>query len=380
MHPEPSIPRAKDKLLFTPGPLTTSASVKQAMLRDLGSRDEAFLEVVRDVRRRLLAVANAPAQDYTAVLMQGSGTFGVESVVSTTVPRSGELLAVVNGAYGRRIVEMAKVLAIPAKVLEFPECEVPDAGRVEEALKEAPGVAAVAVVHCETTTGIVNPIAEIGDVCRRYGRRYIVDAMSSFGAIPIDAPGAGVDYLVSSANKCIEGVPGFSFAICRTKDLERTGGWARSLSLDLYAQWKGLESNGQFRFTPPTHALLAFRQALVELEAEGGVEARGERYRRNHAVLTEGMRALGFVEYLPADRQGPIITSFRFPARAAFDFEDFYRRLSERGYVIYPGKVSDADCFRIGHIGRIFESDVRDLLAAVREVAAEMGLAGGRGA
>lgn len=378
MHAEPTIPQAKDKLLFTPGPLTTSASVKQAMLRDLGSRDEAFLEVVRDVRKRLLSAASAPAEDYTAVLMQGSGTFGVESVVSTTIPRDGELLAVVNGAYGRRIVEMARILGIPTTVVEFPECETPQIGRIEEALEAAGGVAAVAVVHCETTTGIVNPIEEIGAACRRRGLRYIVDAMSSFGAIPIDAPAAGVDYLVSSANKCVEGVPGFSFAICRTKDLERTGGWARSLSLDLHAQWKGLESNGQFRFTPPTHSLLAFRQALLELEAEGGVAARGRRYGRNQEVLVAGMRALGFEPFLSTDKQGPVITSFRYPS-SSFDFESFYRRLSERGYVIYPGKVSDAECFRIGHIGRIFESDVRALLSAVREVAAEMGLApGGR--
>lgn len=365
---------AKDKVLFTPGPLTTSATVKQAMLRDLGSRDVAFLEIVRDVRRRLLELAVAPETEFTAVPMQGSGTFGVESVLSSTLPPDGGLLVVVNGAYGRRIAQMAKVLRIDTTTLEFPENQAPDVGRIEQRLVENPGLTAVAMVHCETTTGIINPIDAVGAVGRKLGRRFIVDAMSSFGAMEIDVKSLGIDYLVSSANKCIEGVPGFSLVIGRIADLTATEGWARSLSLDLVAQWKGLESNGQFRFTPPTHSLLAFHQALLELEAEGGVQGRAARYRRNYDVLMEGMQGLGFEAYLPAERQGYIITSFRYPKHPAFQFETFYRRLSDRGYVIYPGKVTDADCFRIGHIGRIFESDIRGLLAAVRDVVSTMNL------
>ncbi|HEO69930.1 MAG TPA: 2-aminoethylphosphonate--pyruvate transaminase, partial [Candidatus Hydrogenedentes bacterium] len=298
----------------------------------------------------------------------------VEAVLTSTVPRDGKVLVVVNGAYGRRITAICKVAGIDCAAVECPEHEVPHAGQVRQALAVDPAITTVAIIHCETTTGIINPIEEVGAVVYEAGKTYFVDAMSSFGAVPIDLHGCHIDYLVSSANKCIEGVPGFAFCIARRDALEATEGYARSVSLDLLAQWRGLERNGQFRFTPPTHALLAFHQALIELEAEGGVEGRGARYRRNYACIRDGMRAMGFREYLESDKQGYIITSFRYPEHPNFTFEEFYERLNDKGYVIYPGKVSDADCFRIGHVGRLFASDMRDLLAAVRETMQEMGI------
>ena len=367
-----SIPTWKDKVLFTPGPLTTAPTVKQAMLRDLGSRDFAFIETVRDIRRRLLAAGGVEGAGYEAILMQGSGTFSVEAVFSSTVARDGKVLLIVNGAYGKRMAQMCKVLGITAEVLEFPEDQLPDIAKVESALAGG-GFTDVATVHCETTTGLINPVEAIGRLAKKAGARYFVDAMSSFGAVPLDIAAAHIDYIVSSANKCIEGVPGFGFIIARREALLETEGRARSLSLDILAQWKGLEKDGQFRFTPPTHALLAFHQALLELDREGGVPGRAARYRANYATLVHGMRALGFTEYLPTEKQGYIITSFRYPTHPKWDFEAFYKALNERGYVIYPGKVSNADCFRIGNIGRIFVSDVKDLLAAIAVVKAEMG-------
>lgn len=367
-----NIPTWKDKVLFTPGPLTTAPTVKQAMLRDLGSRDFAFINAVREIRQQLLRIGGVENKGYEAVLMQGSGTFSVEAVFSSTVARDGKVLLVINGAYGKRMQQMCKVLGIATHALEFAEDQWPDLAQIEAALKQG-GFSDLAVVHCETTTGIVNPIEEIGALAKAAGVRYFVDAMSSFGAIPIDVAAANIDYIVSSANKCIEGVPGFGFIIARREALLETEGRARSLSLDLLSQWKGLEKDGQFRFTPPTHALLAFRQALAELEAEGGAPGRAARYRANYATLVNGMRALGFTEYLPAEKQGCIITSFRYPQDPKWEFETFYKALNERGYVIYPGKVSNADCFRIGNIGRIFESDVKDLLGAVAAVKQEMG-------
>lgn len=362
----------KDQILFTPGPLTTSRTVKQAMLRDLGSRDFAFIELVQEIRSRLVGLGEANPAQYTAILMQGSGTFGIESVLSSTVPRTGKLLVLVNGAYGRRMVQMAQVLGIDVTELAFPENSPIEPAAVEMVLTTDPSLTNVAVVHCETTTGILNPVQELGDVVMRHGAVYFVDAMSSFGAVPLNLAQSHIDYLVSSANKCIEGVPGFSFILARTERLLATQGYARSLSLDLLAQYKGLEANGQFRFTPPTHALLAFHQALLELEVEGGVAGRAARYRRNYETLLAGMRSLGFQEYLEPAHQGTIITSFRYPEHPNFHFEEFYSRLNDLGYTIYPGKVSDADCFRIGHIGRIFESDTRDLLRAIREVLTTM--------
>jgi 2-aminoethylphosphonate-pyruvate transaminase len=372
--PERSLPGWKDRILFTPGPLTTSQTVKQAMLRDLGSRDTTFIGLVADIRERLVALAGASTSDYTTVPIQGSGTFGVEGVISSAVPPTGKILVVVNGAYGKRIVQMVKVHRIDHLVYEVPENQMPSPAEIEKIVSADSALTTIAIVHCETTTGMINPIEAVGAIARKHGKRLIVDAMSSFGAVPIDVPGIGIDYIVSSANKCIEGVPGFSFAVCRLAALQETKGWARTLSLDIFAQWQGLEATKQFRFTPPTHAMLAFHQALVELEMEGGIAARAARYSRNHDILLAGMTRLGFEPYLPPEQQGYIITSFRSPNHPRYDFETFYRLLNDRGYVIYPGKVSDADCFRIGHIGRILESDVRDLLAAIDDVMDEMKL------
>ena len=364
----------KDKILFTPGPLTTSQTVKQAMLRDLGSRDIEFIGLVKDIRHKLVELGQASSDKYTTVLLQGSGTFGLEAVVSSTVPTDGKLLVIINGAYGKRLAKIASVLKIDTVTLEYPENTTPDLVEIESTIKTDSKITNVTVVHCETTTGIINPIREIGEIVAESGGKYFVDAMSSFGAVPIDLAECNIDYLVSSANKCIEGVPGFSFVLCKLSSLKETAGYARSLSFDLLGQYQGLEKNGQFRFTPPTHALAAFRQALAELQAEGGVLGRAERYRKNYETLVAGMRQLGFKEYLSSEDQGYIITSFLYPDDPNFSFEKFYESLNQKDYVIYPGKVSDADCFRIGNIGRIFEADVKALLAAIAGTINEMGV------
>jgi 2-aminoethylphosphonate-pyruvate transaminase len=366
------VPTAKDKTLFTPGPLTTSRSVKQAMLRDLGSRDEEFVTLVADLRARLLQVAGANRAHYTAIPMQGSGTFGIEAVLGSTIPPEGKLLVAINGAYGRRMVQMAQVLRIPVVAVERDEDQPVDPTAIADALHADPSITHVAVVHCETTTGIFNPITEVGQVVATAGKCYIVDAMSSFGAVPIDLAVAHIDYLVTSSNKCIEGVPGFALVLARLAHLHTIAGYARSLSMDLLAQFEGLEANGQFRFTPPIHALLAFHQALLELEAEGGVMGRAARYQQNYTDLCVGMDALGFRRYLAPQHQGYIITAFYTPDHPNFNFARFYAALSSHGHLIYPGKLSQAECFRIGHIGRIFPADVEALLAAMRSVLVEM--------
>jgi 2-aminoethylphosphonate-pyruvate transaminase len=360
------------KLLFTPGPLTTSDTVKAAMLRDAGSRDADFLAVVRSIRQRLLAIGGAaPGGHYECVLMQGSGTFAIESVISSAIPRDGRLLVAVNGAYGRRIAQMARVHGIEVETLDVPEnCRV-SASAVSMSLAGS-GFTHVAAIHCETTTGIVNPVEEIGAVVANAGAAYIVDAMSSFGAIPLSLEAAHADFVISSANKCVEGVPGFGFILARRDALLAAKGRARTLSLDLHAQWAGLEADGQFRFTPPTHVLLAFHQALDELDAEGGVAGRSARYRRNSETLAGGMEALGFEHYLAAEDRGYIINTYRYPGGESFRFDEFYSRLSELGFIIYPGKLSQEPCFRIGTIGRLREEDIRALLAAIGQVMAAM--------
>jgi 2-aminoethylphosphonate-pyruvate transaminase len=343
------------------------------MLQDLGSRDLAFIEVIRNIRDTLLLIAGVSTdKGYEVVLMQGSGTFGLESVIGSTVPEKGKLLVIINGAYGDRIADIARVLKIQTTTLEYPSNQVPDAADVDRMLTEDKGISNVAVVHCETTTGIINPIEQIGQVVARHQKSFFVDSMSAFGAVVFDFEKCGIDFLVSSANKCIEGVPGFSFAVCRRDSLLATTGLARSVSLDLFAQWQALEVNGQFRFTPPTHVLLAFEQALTELQSEGGVAGRAARYLDNYNVLVTGMHELGFTGYLESGLQGTIITAFYYPNHPRFEFDTFYDGLNGRGFVIYPGKVSSVDCFRIGNIGHLFEHDMLALIAAVRATLEEM--------
>lgn len=372
--PVRAIPTAHDKLLFTPGPLTTSTMVKQAMLKDAGSWHFEFNAIVDKIRRQLLQIAglNHQAGNYEAILLQGSGTFGVEAVFATCVPPNGKVCVASNGAYGERMVQMLSHMKIPHTVVRSTEDSPIDSRAIDSILTEDRAITHVAAVHCETTTGILNPIVEIGGCVRRHQRSYILDAMSSFGALPIDFMESGIDYLISSANKCAEGVPGFSFVIARRAAILACEGFARSLSLDLLAQLKGFEKNGQFRYTPPTHSILAFEQALLELEMEGGPAARCARYRRNHDTLVEGMRRVGFKPYLNPKYQSCIITSFHYPSDPNFTFETFYRKLSDRGFIIYPGKISMADTFRIGSIGRLFEADMRALVSAVADTLNEM--------
>jgi 2-aminoethylphosphonate-pyruvate transaminase len=347
------------------------------MLRDWGSRDPAFIALNARVRARLMALAGAETS-HVCVPLQGSGTFIVEAMLGTLVPKEGKLLVLANGAYGQRMATMARYHGRPVEVLETPEDRPNDGAALERALRADPGITHVAAVHCETTSGILNPIEAIAEVTARHGRRLLIDAMSAFGALPLDARAVPFDALAASANKCLEGVPGLGFAIVRKDALAAAQGQAPALSLDLRDQWQAMERNGQWRFTPPTHVLAALEQALIEHEQEGGVAGRAARYRRNCRILVEGMRALGFETLLPDHLQAPIIVTFRMPADPRFAFETFYERLAARGYLIYPGKLTAAPSFRIGCIGRIGPAEMQGALAAIRATLAEMGVSSGR--
>ncbi|MCH7930003.1 MAG: 2-aminoethylphosphonate--pyruvate transaminase [Proteobacteria bacterium] len=367
------MPTRDEPLLLTPGPLTTSRQTKAAMVRDWGSRDTEFIALNARVRQRLVALAGGEGT-HVCVPVQGSGTFAIEATVGTLLPRDGKMLVLVNGAYGQRIARICEIMGRACATIETPEDVPNDPAALDSALAADGGVTHVAVIHCETTSGMLNPLAEVATVTARHGRSLIIDAMSAFGAIPLDAREIPFDALVASSNKCLEGVPGMGFAIIREQALAKAAGNAHSLSLDLHHQWTAMEGNGQWRFTPPTHVIAAFDQALTEHAAEGGVAGRGARYRRNREVLVEGMRALGFATMLPDRLQAPIIVTFHTPADPNFDFETFYDHLRARGYAIYPGKLTVADSFRIGCIGRIDEDDIRGVLAAIEEALGEMGV------
>ena len=349
--------------LFTPGPLTTHPAVREAMTRDLGSRSHLFIDLVAEIRSELLRIAGTSSKEgYEAIPMQGSGTFAIESVLGSMVPAEGRLLVLANGAYGDRMCTIAERLGIDHLALRCPENEVHDLDVLRKALEK--DITHVAMVHCETTTGILNPLEKIASVVADKGKILIVDAMSSFGGYPIDISSLPAHVLVSSSNKCIEGTPGFGYAIVHRETLLATRGTARSLSLDLLAQWEGLEKTGQFRFTPPTHVLLGFHAALHLLAEEGGVEQRAARYRDRNAALIDGMKQRGFEPYISSELRSHIITTFRYP-HEGFDFEAFYNGLAERGLVIYPGKITEVDCFRIGNIGCLEDTDITELLEAI---------------
>jgi len=366
----------QDPYLLTPGPLTTSLETKQAMLRDWGSRDAAFIEINREVRERLVEMSGG-GNAFTCVPLQGSGTFAVEAMLATFIPRNGKALILINGAYGHRMATICDYLGRDYVTYETPEDTPPAVEAIDALLEEDPAISHVAIIHCETTSGILNPVREIAAVVARHERRLLVDSMSAFGALEIDVAALPCDALAASSNKCIEGAPGMGFVICRTEVLGAAKGNAHSLSLDLHNQWEAMEATAQWRFTPPTHVVAAFHQALSEHRAEGGVSGRGGRYRRNCDVLMSGMREMGFEPLLPDALQAPIIVTFRMPADPAFVFQNFYDRLAEKGYVIYPGKLTVADSFRVGCIGRIDETVIRGALEAMRETLAEMGVSDG---
>jgi len=362
--------------LLTPGPLTTSASVKAAMLRDWGSRDHDFIALNARVCARLVELAGGSGS-HVAVPLQGSGTFVVEAMLATLVPPDGKLLVLVNGAYGERMAEIARRHRRAVVTLATPEDRPNEPQALADALAADPAISHVAAVHCETTSGILNPIAALAEVVARYDRRLLIDAMSAFGALPLDAREVAFDALAASANKCLEGVPGLGFAIVRESALAAAAGNAQSLALDLVDQWRAMERTGQWRFTPPTQVLAALDQALAEHAAEGGIAGRGARYRENCRLLVEGMRQQGFETLLPDRLQAPIIVTFKMPADPRFVFENFYERLREKRYVIYPGKLTAAPSFRIGCIGHLGAREMAGALAAIRATLAEMGVASG---
>lgn len=360
-------------ILLTPGPLTTSAVTKSAMLSDWGSWDGAFNELTASVCRDLVAIVDAQ-QDHVCVPLQGSGTFAVEAALGTLVPRGGKVLVPDNGSYCKRIVRILGYLGRETVVLAHGEQEPADPARIDAALAADPDITHVAQVHCETGTGILNPLAEIAAIAAARGRALIIDAMSSFAAIPIDARAIRFDALIAASGKCLEGVPGMGMVIARRAALQGSGGNSASLAMDLLDQWQYMQKTGQWRFTPPTHVVAALRAALDQYQQQGGLPARRARYIENCAALVSGMRALGFKTFLPDALQAPIIVTFHSPPDPKYEFTQFYRRVRDRGFILYPGKLTAVDTFRVGCIGAIGAGTLRQAVSAVADALRDMGV------
>ena len=362
-----------DPYLLTPGPLTTSPTVKQAMLHDYGSRDQKFIDTNARMLERLVSIVNGEGT-HVSVPLQGSGTFSVEAMIGCFVPADGKLLILINGAYGHRIAKICDYYKRDYLIQESAEDVPVDVDALDAKLDSDQSISHVVVVYCETTSGILNPLKAVADVVARHQRSLLIDAMSAFGALPLDAREITFDAVVASSNKCLEGAPGMGFCIASKTAIEKTKGNSPSLSLDLYDQWQAMNKNKQWRFTPPTHVLLAFDQALNEFDEEGGVEGRGGRYRKNGEMLIKGMRDLGFKTLLPDELQAPIIITFHMPSNPEFSFDAFYDGLKEQGYVIYPGKLTVADSFRMGCIGRLDATQMLGALDAVKNILGEFGI------
>ena len=368
-------PRMGEPWLLTPGPLSTSYAVKAAMLTDWGSWDADFRAMTADVRARLVALLGQGGEDYTCVPMQGSGSYCVEAMLGTFVPKDGKALVLANGAYGQRAAKQLTQMGRACTLLDKGDYLPPRGPEITRLLQADPGITHVVAIHCETSSGILNPLAEIAQATAAAGRRLLIDSMSAFGAVPVLPAEMDFDALVSSANKCIEGVPGFGFVLAKREVLQAAQGNAHSLSLDLHSQWAEMERSGQWRYTPPTHAVAAFLQALREHEEEGGVAARGARYAANRNRLVGGMRQQGFETLLSDEWLSPIITTFFCPADPAFAFPDFYDRMKARGFILYPGKLTQVDSFRVGTIGRFDTGVIDQVLTACAQSLRDMGVA-----
>jgi 2-aminoethylphosphonate-pyruvate transaminase len=367
-------PHLGEPYLLTPGPLTTAYEVKQAMLRDWGSWDADFRAMTKSLCEQLVALAGDTNGEFVCVPMQGSGSYCVEALLGTFIPRDGKVLVLANGAYGLRAAETMRYLGRAYTLIDKGDYMPPRGDEVGAALDADPEITHVIAIHCETSSGILNPVAEISEAVYARGRKLLVDSMSAFGAIDLDVKHIRYEALVSSANKCIEGVPGFGFVIARKSELEKTKGNSHSLSLDVHAQWTAMVKTGQWRYTPPTHVVAAFLEALRIHAAEGGVAARGARYTRNRDVMVAGMRELGFETLLKDRWLSPIIVTFFCPAHEKFDFGKFYDAMKAKGFIIYPGKLTVVDSFRVGCIGRMDEHVMRRVVEAAREALAEMGV------
>ncbi|WAL83402.1 2-aminoethylphosphonate--pyruvate transaminase [Pandoraea sp. XJJ-1] len=363
----------QEPILLTPGPLTTSPATRQAMLRDWGSWDAQFNRVTASLCRDLVDIVQG-GDTHVCVPLQGSGTFSVEAAIGTLTPRDARILVPDNGAYCQRLLKICRYLGRDAVALPIPDDQAASAIAIDEALTRDPSITHVAQVHLETGAGVLNPLADIAHVCQRHGKGLIVDAMSSFGALDIDVRSMPFDALVAASGKCLEGVPGMGFVIARRSVLEASGGNSHSLAMDLHDQYAYMQKTTQWRFTPPTHVVAALRAAVDQFFAEGGQPARGERYRKNCRTLVEGMASLGFRPFLAPEIQSPVIVTFHAPADSKYDFQTFYAAVRERGYILYPGKLTQIDTFRVGCIGAVDDNEMRNVVTAIGQSLASLGI------
>ena len=367
---------ANDRILLTPGPLTTSLQTKLAMLRDWGSWDVEFIGVTARVRKSLLKIVHGE-DSHVVVPLQGSGTFSIEAAVATLVPANGHVLVLDNGAYCKRAAKLTSLMGRRCTLMPFADDEAVSSSALREKLTADDSITHVVLIHCETGAGVLNPLQAVADTCADLNKSLIVDAMSSFAAIEIDAQKTRFDALIAASGKCLEGVPGMGFVFIRKVLLDGCAGQSQSLAMDLHDQYVYMEKTGQWRFTPPTHVVVALAEAISQFEAEGGQPARLARYTNNYETLVRGMTALGFKPFLDPAIQAPIIVTFHAPSHANYDFKRFYEAAKARGFILYPGKLTQVETFRVGCIGAITSVEIEQAVHAVALALQELSIPSG---
>ncbi len=372
---EPLELKVKRNILLNPGPGTTTYSVKMAQLvPDICHREKEFCLLLDGIRKDLVKIASKSQEDHTAVLFAGSGTAAVESVIISAIPDNKKLLVINNGAYGDRIAKIARTFGINLEEQKYSWNQGPDLERVRRAVSES-GIEYIAAVHHETTSGLLNPIRKLGEIAKANGCKFIVDAMSSFAGIAFKMEENNIDYLISSANKCLQGMPGISFVIAKKDEIEKLkDGKKKCFYLDLHAQYESLEKQQQMRFTPPVQTAYALRKAIDEFFEEGA-ERRQERYFKSWQTLTSGLHEIGFKLLIEDERmQSRILTSVVEPKNQEYDFDRLHDRLYEKGFTIYPGKIGNMNTFRIANMGAIDYRDIENFLSALKDSLKCMGI------
>ncbi|MFR8033887.1 MAG: 2-aminoethylphosphonate--pyruvate transaminase [Lachnospiraceae bacterium] len=366
----------EQKILLTAGPICTSMRVKEAMLRDLGTRDHEYQDMVEQLRNELLQLAHVDADTHSVVFLQGSGTYGVESVLDSSVGKKGKVLILSNGAYGERMEQICIAHGISYQMQSFSKLEALPVEKLESYIKED-SITHVAFIHCETTAGVLNDLEAILKLTHKYHKRSIVDAMSSFGSMEMNLKELDMDFLITSSNKCLHGVPGVAIIYGKQEAFQQCEGNADNLAMDLYKQWAEMEaSRGAFRFTSPTHVLLALNEAVKELKEQGGIAVRHDHYVFLQKKIQDTMKELGFEAPVKREEQAPVITTYFIPEW--MDFSHFYDWMKERDILLYSGKLPGYHAFRIGNLGDLSVSDIERTLDEIRVYVREYGPKSGK--
>jgi len=348
----------KRNILLNPGPVTTTDTVKQALVvADICHREVEFTDLMQGVRMDLLKVVNADPEQYTSILFAASGTGAVEACLSSVLASEKKVLIINNGPYGQRMLDIARRYHIPSLEYQVDYDQPIAITEIELLLIQNNNIGAVAMVHHETSSGILSSLRPIGELCHKYGCEFIVDAMSSFAGVDIDVEREHIDYIISSANKCLQGMPGLAFVIAKKSALMQSKGRARSFYFDLHQQFYALETQREMPFTPPVQIIYALRQALNEFLAET-LSGRIERYQRNYELLIKGFAKLGFTCLTPEDRASHLLAIIRFPGDQSYNFDEFHDYLFAAGFTIYPKKLSIPNTFRVACLGAIEPQDI----------------------